>query len=124
MTHGLPVTHFRSLNAKLFGLTIDAFSRRPLTIDAFIDRMMPIHRDTQYSSFLDIDVFDTSFVFGKLLMIAALSCLFRQEQRTLVTLGAIAIGVVKLLRWNHSQFFRAQRNTIRITCVGGVSMLI
>src|SRR5437660_11733698 len=57
-------------------------------------------------------------------MIAGLSCRFRKEQRTLVALGTIPVGMVKFLCWDHLQFLRTEGNSICITFKSGMAVLI
>src|SRR5690242_16921438 len=57
-------------------------------------------------------------------MIAGLTCNLRKEERTLIALGAISIGMIELLGRNHSHILRAKRNSISITFKSGVTMLI
>src|SRR5215472_17506115 len=78
------ITHMRTLDAKCFGLTVDALSRSTLAIDTFIHRMISIGSYTQQSSFFDIDVFDTAFSLSKLLMLAGLPGWCRKQKRTTV----------------------------------------
>src|SRR5205807_4921639 len=114
----------RSFNSFIFGLTINAFSRGALAIDRFINRMSAIQSDPHETPLFDVDVLHTANTFGKLLMIAGLSCGFRKEERTLIALCAIAIGMVKLLCWDHQHFLRTKRNAIRITLKSGMAVLI
>src|SRR5438132_13984286 len=99
----------RSFNSFIFGLTINAFSRSALAIDRFINGMSAIQSDPHETPLFDIDVLHTANAFGKLLVVAGLSCGFRKQERTLITLGTIAVCMVKFLCWDHQQLFRTKR---------------
>src|SRR5690242_16514297 len=86
--------------------------------------MVAIQGDTHDSPFFDIDVLHTAFSFSELLMVAGLVCGLRKQQRTLIALGAISIGMVKSLCWNHPHIFRAKRRSIGITFKSWMTMLI
>src|SRR5260370_1523984 len=114
----------RSFNPFIFRLTNNAFSRSALAIDRFIKRMSAIQSDPHETPLFDVNILHTANAFGKLLMVTGLCCGLRKEERTLITLGSIAIGMVKFLCWNHQQFFRTKRNAIGVTFKSWVSMLI
>src|SRR4051794_14076305 len=86
--------------------------------------MGTIQHDPHETPFFNIDVLHTANALDKLLVVAGLPCGLRKEKRALVTLGTIAVGMMKFLCWDHQQLFRTKRNTIGITLKGGMSMLI
>ncbi len=96
-THRAHVARLRSLDAKVFGLAIDAFARGALIVDGMEERTVPIKHESHEASFLQVAVFDTALAFEELLMSTALARVCRKEQGTAKTLGAIAIGMRKLV---------------------------
>ena len=52
-----------------------------------------IQRHTLDAAQFPVDIFDTAFPFGELLVFAGLSCFFWKEQGALEALGTVAVGM-------------------------------
>ena len=75
---------------------IDAFTGGALVVERVIERTLPIEQRAHQPAFLPVEVFHAAFPFGELRVVTGLACALRKEQGTTNTLGAIAIGVLKL----------------------------
>ena len=73
---------------------------------------------------LDVDVFDAAFFFAILLMLASLARELREEQRTAVTLGLIALRMLEPIRRLHAQTDGAARGAIGVVKDSGMAMLV
>ncbi len=107
-----------------FGLTVDAFCAGALTVDALVERPIPVQHDAHEPAGLNVDVFDAAFLFEKLLMLAGLARGLGEEQRTAVTLGLIALGMLEPIRRLHAQAYRAARGAIGVAKDSGMAMLV
>ena len=83
MGNRAPIAHFGSLNAQLFGASVDALTAGPLVVKDMEERPSAIQRHALDATKFPVDIFDTAFAFGELLVFAGLSCFFWKEQRTL-----------------------------------------
>ena len=109
------ITHFGVLNAERLGLTVDAFTAGPLSIDGMIERAISIQQGPHQPAFLPIGVFDTAFAKGLLGMRTALARADGKEQGAAKALGAKAVGVLEWVGRGHAQAARAVWSTIGIT---------
>src|SRR2546425_13273959 len=96
------ITCFGSLNAQVFGLTVDAFTRRTLVVDELVERTLAIQRHAHQPACFQVDVLHAAFVLAKLLMGTGLPCRCRVEQGTAVTLRSVAVGMLKLIGGSHA----------------------
>jgi hypothetical protein len=115
---------FGSLDAQVFGLTVDAFAGGALAVDALVEGTVAIQGDTHQAPSFLVDVFDTAFVFAKLLMGAALARWRWMEQGTAIALRAVAVGMLELVGGMHTQADGAQRRPISVTRIDRMRMLI
>nr|WP_242527381.1 hypothetical protein [Ktedonosporobacter rubrisoli] len=74
-----------------------------MSIDCFVGLGGAIQQHSLETAELDIDVFDTTFLLEKLLMLTGLPHRNRIQERTTEALGAIAIGMIKLVGGEHAQ---------------------
>ena len=79
-SHCGPTAHLGSLNAQRLGLTVDALRTGALAVDALVERPIPVQHHAHEPTYLDVEVFDTAFLFGKLLMLAGLTRGLGKEQ--------------------------------------------
>jgi hypothetical protein len=118
------VAYFWSFDAKFFGLTVDTLAARPLRINSLVQWSISIEGHTHSSPFFPIEILDAPLPFDELLVITGGTCFRRYEQRAAKTLSPIAVGMMELDGWMHTQTFRAERYPIRIPLRLGVPMLI
>ena len=118
------VARFGSFNAQVFGLTIDAFTRRALVVDELVEGALAIQCHTHQPTCFQVDVFDAAFVLAKLLMGTGLTCWLGIEERTAIALCPETIGMLELVGRMHTQTDGTQRGAIGIALIDGMSMLV
>src|SRR5205823_1029086 len=116
--------HFWSFDAKCLCLTVDAFTARSLVVNGLVDGMRTVKSHTHLSPFFPVDILDAPFLFDELLVLTGSTCFLWEKQRATEALGPIAIGMIELDGWMHTQTHRAQRCSIGVTLILGMSMLI
>src|SRR6266567_8331813 len=108
----MPVARLWSFNAKFLGLTVDALTTGALRVDGLVERTGAIQGDAHASAPLPVDVFDASFPFGKLKVLARLAGGFWMQKWAAKALGTIAIGMLKGIGGMHPQSFLPERDAI------------
>ncbi len=116
--------HFGPLDAKLFGLAVDAFTTGALEINGLVERTCPIQGHTGLTAQFPVDILDTSLAFRELGVSAVFSLGDWKEQRTAEALRPLAVGMAKLKGGLHAQPYRAQGDAISSTFINGMPMLV
>lgn len=118
------MTHFGSLNAQFFGLTVDAFTTGTLGVNSVVERAIAIQGDTGLTAALGIDIFNAPFAFGELLVLAGGSCLLRKKQGATKALRTIAVGMIEPEGRMHAQADGTQWHAISVAFVDRMAMLV
>lgn len=105
-------------------MAVDALAASTLRVNGLIERAGTIEGDSGLAAPFHIDILDTAFLFEELLMLTRGPGLLGKEQRAAIALGAIAIGMVKLVGRLHTQLEGTQRGAIGVSFVGGMPMLV
>jgi len=92
---GAAIAHSWSLDAKFFGLAVDAFCRGALRIDGMVEWTVAIQGDAHLPTQFPIDILDAAFALRELLVLTGGSCLLWKQQGTAEALGAIAVGIAR-----------------------------
>jgi hypothetical protein len=87
---------FRSFNAQFLGLTVDALTSRALGVNGVVEGAIAIQRDALNTAQFPVDILDTAFAFGELLVVAERRSLLWKEQRALEPLRTVARGLMEL----------------------------
>ena len=100
--NGADVACFGSFDAQILGLTVDTFAGGALGVDDVIEGTLSIQGHAHQATGFLVDVLDTAFLFAKLLMVTGLLRRLRKEQGTAIALGAVAVGMLELVRGVHA----------------------
>ena len=114
----------RALDAKLFGLAIDAFAGAPLNVEGVEEWAVAVERDAHLPTQLPINIFDTAPAFEKLLVVTGCLGGGGVQERTTEAEGLIAVGMLEGERRRHGQGFGAERGAITGAREGGMAVLI
>src|SRR5207247_3081540 len=118
------VARFGSLDAQLFGLTVDAFAGGTLAVNGLVERTLAIQSDAHQATSFQVDLLDAAFRFAKLLVVTGLAGRGRIEQRTAIALRPVAVGMPELVGGVHAQADGTQRRAIRIALIDRMVMLV
>ncbi len=120
----MTIAHFGSLDAQSLGPAVDAFARGALRINDVVERPVAIQRHALDTAEFPIDIFDTALAFGELCVLTGCAGLVGKEQGATEPLGAIAVGVVELVRRLHEQALLAARSAIGLARQGSMAVLV